>query len=178
MSRPRTLAVAGVSALLAVLFFACGPEWSGETIEKAEEQAPPKVDKSTMKNPWARAKVGDWYMVRGGGATRQIKIEVVKVTDVEVQVQVGDGDDAYFEVYNLQEEESKYVDPESYPDVKSVEEQVIDVGGKPLTCRVVTRENENGKLVNTYSRDLPLDGIVRSVRDGKIGQDVIDFHKN
>ena len=180
MIRPRTAPAVGVGALLAVLVlvFACGPKWSGETAEREEEEAPPKVDKSTMKNPWARAKVGDWYMVRGGAGARQIKIEVIRVSDVEVQVQIGEGENAEFDVYNLHEEEGKYIAPEDLPDIKSIEQKVIDVGGKPIKCTIVTRENENGRLVNTYSRELPLDGIVKSVRDGFVGQDVIDFHKN
>ena len=130
-----------------------------------------------MRNPWARAKVGDWYIQRVRGA-RHLKIEVVRVSDVEVLVHVGEGEEPEdYLAYNLQDEERRYRAPEEIDGFVSKEEKTEKVGGKEIRVTVYTLESPEVRIVNTISDDVPLDGLIRSVRNGKVHHQVLDFEK-
>ncbi|MCZ6602029.1 MAG: hypothetical protein O6952_03375 [Planctomycetota bacterium] len=167
-----------VVALSILIGLGCAP-WKDEERKRAEAQKQEKrISKSDMKNPYARAKVGDWYIIRTPG-TRQMKIVVIKANDLEVLIKPEHSDDPEeIGVYNLEDEEKSYIPPDQYPDVVSVEEKTMDVGGKMIHVKVVTRESGPNRLVTTWSAEVPIDGIVRSVRNDKVVQEVIDFLKN
>ena len=169
-----------IVALSILIGIGCAP-WKEEERKRAEaakREEQKRIPKSEMKNPYARAKVGDWYIIRTPG-TRQMKIVVIKANDLEVLVKPEHSDDPeQIAVYNLEEEERSYIPPDQYPDVVSVEEKTMDVGGKMIKVKVVTRESGPNRLVTTWSAEVPIDGIVRSVRNDKVVQEVIDFLKN
>lgn len=176
MSHPsRGEALAAVT-LFALILCGCEPAWEPAADDAWEEkdESEDRIPRSEMRNPWARAEVGDWYEVGLQGG-RTLRLEVIKVSDVEVLVQPEQGEPI---PYNLMEEEEKYKAPGERPNVVHVEEKTMEVGGKTIRCTVVTRENDDVRLVNTYSDDLPLDGMVRSVRNGVVHHEVVDFHKN
>lgn len=169
--------VGGVFFLVGLLVVSCAP-WRDEPPEATGPKKPVGIPKSEMKNPWARAKVGDYILVRETG-TRHLKIEVVKANDIEVLVHVGEGDDPEdYTVYNLQEEERNYRTPEQLDGFVSMVEAMEDVGGKKIRVKIITLQGQGNTIVNTISDQVPLDGVIRSVRNDAIGYDIIDFLKN
>ena len=168
-----------IVALSILIGIGCAP-WKDEERKRAEAQKQEKrISKSEMKNPWARAKVGDWILLRRAGALRHMKVEVVKATELEVVVDTGDGEgEDRYTAYNLEEEERDLRPFDQTPGFVSVVEKLEDVGGKEILTKIVTLEGNGNTIVNTYSDDVPLDGMVRSARNDKMMFEVIDFLKN
>lgn len=182
MKANRCVVVASAAVLVWLLLAGCAP-WAEEEARREAEAAAaagkPKIPKSEMKNQWARAKVGDWILLRIPGSRRHQKIEVVKATDVEVLVDTGkgEGEDRY-EAINLEDEEKSYKRPEELEGFVSKVEKTENVGGKMIKVVEYTLQGQGNTIINTFSRDVPLDGMVRSVRNNKVGYEVIDFQKN
>ena len=168
-----------VVALSILIGIGCAP-WKEEERKRAEAAKQEKrIPKSEMKNLWARAKVGDWILLRTPGEQRHMKVEVVKATDLEVVVDTGEGEgEDRYTAYNLEEEERDLRPYDQTPGFVSVVERLENVGGKEILTKIVTLEGNGNTIVNTYSDEVPLDGMVRSARNDKVMFEVIDFLKN
>lgn len=175
----RVTYLAGAVVLAGLIAAGCAPWRDDPPPSDGDDDSPKGIPKSEMKNPWARAKVGDYIIVRTAGEGRHIKLEVVKANDIEVLVDVGQGpEDDRYEAYNLQEEEQKHQRPEQIPGFVSKTERMENVGGKTIKIFEYTLQGEGNTIVNTYSNEVPLDGLVRAVRNDKVTFEIIDFLKN
>jgi hypothetical protein len=138
----------------------------------------PPLDRDRLKTPWARAKVDDWAKYRFQGRIEK----VFRVVDTS-------GDDVAFEIrtlrdgreildrkvtLNLRDEEARYKDPTTF-DFTVVSEETLVIAGKKIRCTKCDRKFGEMHTVNWFSREVPMDGVVKSIHDGKIMQELLDF---
>ena len=89
-----------------------------------------------------------------------------------------DNSEAYVTM-DLQELEGSFVPIREKPGYKDMQETTMNLAGKTIRVKIYTLQSEDGvTIVNTFSPDVPLDGMVRSVRNGETGYSIIDFNKN
>ncbi len=131
-------------------------------------------------NPVHDAQEGEWvrYRVTAPVGEVELTLEVVAIEGDQVAVAATvalQGRTATAPV-SRNPRSKAYQFPEGVTATWAPDPDALDVGGREVTCRVVTLTREGGPSAKLWiSPDVPLGGIVREERDGKIVRELIDF---